>query len=408
MRNHKYLTAVLATVAVFMGAMTPAAAAARGTATTSTSSGTGTTSGGQRYHVVRPGDSVTSIANAYGVSADSIRSINGIVGDRLYAGARLLLDSPNPGLTASRISSSSSKGTSSTGTSSKGTGAGGTYTVKDGDVLERIARRHGVKLSALLSANGLKASSLIVEGDVLTIPSGSSKGSGTSGSAGSSSASRYTVKDGDVLERIARRHGVKLSALLSANGLTATNLIFEGDVLTIPTGTASSGTASSGTASSSTAPSSTASSGSESSGGSSAGGSSGSTVGPDLVCPVPGASFMNDWGFPRGSTRFHEGTDLFAGKGTTIYAPASGVVSFGSNNMGGTTFTLSTNSGWVIYGAHLADTIGSSGSVSAGTPIGVVGASGNAAGGDPHLHLGIKPAGGSAINPYPSLHAACG
>ena len=401
MRNHKYLTAVLATVAVFMGAMTPAAAAARGTATTSSSNGTGagTTSGGQRYHVVRPGDSVTSIANAYGVSADSIRSINGIVSDRLYAGARLLLDSPNPGLTASRISSSSSKGTSSTGTSSKGTGAGGTYTVKDGDVLERIARRHGVKLSALLSANGLKASSLIVEGDVLTIPSGSSKGSGTSGSAGSSSASRYTVKDGDVLERIARRHGVKLSALLSANGLKATNLIFEGDVLTIPSGNASSGTASSG---------SEPSGGAASSSTASSGGSSGSTVGPELVCPVPGASFMNDWGFPRGSTRFHEGTDLFAGKGTTIYAPASGVVSFGSNNLGGTTFSLSTNSGWVIYGAHLADTIGSSGPVSAGTPIGVVGASGNAAGGDPHLHLGIKPAGGSAINPYPSLHAACG
>ena len=337
MRNHKYLTAVLATVAVFMGAMTPAAAAARGTATTSSSNGTGagTTSGGQRYHVVRPGDSVTSIANAYGVSADSIRSINGIVSDRLYAGARLLLDSPNPGLTASRISSSSSKGTSSTGTSSKGTGAGGTYTVKDGDVLERIARRHGVKLSALLSANGLKA----------------------------------------------------------------TNLIFEGDVLTIPSGTASSGTASSG---------SEPSGGAASSSTASSGGSSGSTVGPELVCPVPGASFMNDWGFPRGSTRFHEGTDLFAGKGTTIYAPASGVVSFGSNNLGGTTFSLSTNSGWVIYGAHLADTIGSSGPVSAGTPIGVVGASGNAAGGDPHLHLGIKPAGGSAINPYPSLHAACG
>ena len=184
--------------------------------------------------------------------------------------------------------------------------------------------------------------------------------------------------------------------MLSANGLKATNLIFEGDVLTIPSG--SSGASSSGS-------SSGASSSSSSTGSSSTGSTS---VGPDLVCPVPGASFMNDWGFPRGSTRFHEGTDLFAGTGTTIYAPASGVVSFGSNNLGGTTFTLSTNSGWVIYGAHLADTIGSSGSVSAGTPIGMVGASGNAAGGDPHLHLGIKPAGGSAINPYPSLHAACG
>ena len=394
MRNHKYLTAVLATVAVFMGALTPAAAAARGTATSSTTSssnGTGanTTSGGQRYHVVRPGDSVTSIASAYGVSADSIRSINGIVGDRLYAGARLLLDSPNPGLTASPISSSSASNAVST--------SSGSYTVKDGDVLERIARRHGVSLSSLLSVNGLKSTSLIIEGDVLTIPSGTSTGSG-SGSASSvpTSAGSYTVKDGDVLERIARRHGVTLSSLLSVNGLKASGLIFVGDVLTIPSG---SGTAASTGSSASS---------SSSSGGGSSSSSSGGTVGPDLVCPVPGASFMNDWGFPRGETRFHEGTDMFAPNGTTIYAPASGVVSFGSNNLGGTTFSLSTNSGWVIYGAHMSGTIGSSGAVQAGTPIGTVGSSGNAAGGDAHLHLGVKPAGGSAVNPYPSLKAACG
>lgn len=322
MRNHKYLIAVVVSAVALTGVVAPTAAAA-GAASHSSSSG-GTTSGGQRYHVVRSGDSVGSIARSYGVSADSIRTINGIVGDKLYVGARLLLDPPNPGLSSKRISSSTTSGSS--GSSSKG--SSGTYRVKDGDVLERIARRHGVKLSALLSANGLKATSVIMAGDTLTIPSsGSSNGSSSSGSASS---------------------------------------------------------------------------------GSSGSGSSGSSVGPDLVCPVPGASFMNDWGFPRGGSRFHEGTDLFAGNGTTIYAPASGVVSFGSNNLGGTTFSLSTNDGWVIYGAHLDDTIGSSGSVSAGTPIGTVGASGNAAGGDPHLHLGVKPAGGSAINPYPSLRAACG
>lgn len=321
MRNPKYLIAVVVSAVALTGVVAPTAAAA-GTANHSSSTG-GTTSGGQRYHVVRSGDSVGSIARSYGVSADSIRTINGIVGDKLYVGARLLLDSPNPGLSSKRISSSTTSGPS-TGSS----GSSGTYRVKDGDVLERIARRHGVKLSALLSANGLKSTSVIMAGDDLTIPSGGSKGSSSTGSSAGAPS------------------------------------------------TSSSG--------------------------------SSTSVGPDLVCPVPGASFMNDWGFPRGGTRFHEGTDLFAGTGTTIYAPASGVVSFGSNNLGGVTFSLSTNDGWVLYGAHLDDTIGSSGSVSAGTPIGTVGASGNAAGGDPHLHLGVKPAGGSAINPYPSLRAACG
>ncbi len=126
-----------------------------------------------------------------------------------------------------------------------------------------------------------------------------------------------------------------------------------------------------------------------------------------MVCPVPGASFMNDWGFPRGAERFHEGTDLFASTGTTIVAPSSGSVSYGSNRLGGTTFSLTTTDGWVVYGAHLARAIGTSRSVTAGEPIAVVGASGNAAGGDPHLHLGLRPVGGAPVNPYPSLAAAC-
>lgn len=311
MANHKYLIAALLSVAALSGVLAPSVAAAPGTASNTTSSGL-------RYHVVRSGDSVGSIARTYGVDPDTIRSANGITGDRLYLGARILLDAPNPGLATKKISSSAPK-QASTGS--------GSYTVKDGDVLERIARKQGVKLSALLSANGLENTSLIIEGDVLTVPAGSSASASSAGSSSGGSGGSSKTAAG--------------------------------------------------------------------------------SVGPDLACPVPGASFMNDWGFPRGGERFHEGTDMFAPAGTTIYAPAAGVVSFGSNNLGGTTFSLATDSGWVVYGAHMSDTIGSSGRVAAGTPIGVVGSSGNAAGGDPHLHLGLKPAGGSPANPYPSISAAC-
>jgi cell wall-associated NlpC family hydrolase len=46
--------------------------------------------------------------------------------------------------------------------------------VQRGDTLSGIARRHGVSLGALLSANRLTATSLIVPGRVLTLPAGAS------------------------------------------------------------------------------------------------------------------------------------------------------------------------------------------------------------------------------------------
>jgi LysM repeat protein len=365
MRTSKALTALAALLVavVVVATLAPSASAA---------------SGDGRSHVVAPGDTVASVARRYGVDADTIREANGLVGDRLYVGARLRLSNPNPQLKMSRISAVDPASARTSASS---------YTVRDGDVLERIARRHGVSLSSLLAANGLRADSLILEGDRLTIPRSGSAASSSGGAATASSGSSYTVRDGDVLERIARRHGVSLSSLLAANGLRADSLILEGDRLTIP-GSSSSGSSSSGS-----------SAGRETSGS--------STGRPDLVCPVRGASFMNDWGFPRGGERFHEGTDLFAPTGTTIVAPASGTISYGSNKLGGTTFTLTTADGWVFYGAHLAKAIGSARTVAAGSPIATVGTSGNAAGGDPHLHLGIRPAGGAAVNPYPALASAC-
>jgi len=385
-RNHRAIH-VLLVLAVAAAGFLPAAAAGASTGKVSTvPSGA---LGGLRYHVVRSGDTVTSIARTYGVDAATIRAANGIVGDRLYLGARVLIDAANPSLTRSGGSSAatSSSGASSAATASSA-GSGTSYVVKDGDVLERIARRHGVKLSALLSANGLEPESLILAGRTLTIPSATATGGAPSGT---SADATYLVKDGDVLERIARRFGVKLSALLSANGLEAESLILPGRKLTIPSGASGAAPAAASTPTT-TAP---------------AAGGSGS-VGPRMVCPVPGASYMNDWGFPRGTERFHEGTDLFASEGTTIVAPVSGTLTFGSNGLGGTTFNITTPDGWVIYGAHLSKAIGSSRQVSAGTAVGLVGDTGGAAGGPPHLHLGIKPAGGRPANPYPSVLAACG
>jgi len=45
------------------------------------------------YHVVRPGDALGSIASWYEVPPDSIRTLNGIVGNKIKVGQRLLIRS---------------------------------------------------------------------------------------------------------------------------------------------------------------------------------------------------------------------------------------------------------------------------------------------------------------------------
>ena len=120
--------------------------------------------------------------------------------------------------------------------SSSSSDAGSTYTVTWGDSLSQIAGRHQVSLSSLLDANDLTASSLILPGMRLRLPADSTTASATptkTADAAPSTAS-YTVTWGDSLSQIAGRHQVSLSSLLDANDLTASSLILPGMRLRLP------------------------------------------------------------------------------------------------------------------------------------------------------------------------------
>ncbi len=124
------------------------------------------------------------------------------------------------------------------GASTRAARTAATYTVRTGDTLSHIAERHGMGLSVLLAANGLSSSSVIHPGQKLTL-SGSS-GSTSGQQASRSSASTYTVKSGDTLSHIAERHGMGLSVLLAANGLSSSSTVHPGQKLTL-SGTAPAG-----------------------------------------------------------------------------------------------------------------------------------------------------------------------
>ena len=125
------------------------------------------------------------------------------------------------------------------------------------------------------------------------------------------------------------------------------------------------------------------------------------------VCPVGGShSFIDSWGFARSGGRRHKGVDIMANIGVPLLAPVSGTVAHRGNRVGGLSYHLKGDDGHYYYGTHLS-AYGQSGWVEAGTIIGYVGDTGNAAG-IPHLHLEIHPSTlGRATNPYPSVAFVC-
>ena len=98
------------------------------------------------------------------------------------------------------------------------------YRVVAGDTLSGIAERFATTVGSLASANHINNPNMIFAGQVLSIP-------GSSAIAAPSGDPSYTVVRGDTLSAIAARFGTTPSALASANGITNPNLIYVGQVL---------------------------------------------------------------------------------------------------------------------------------------------------------------------------------
>ncbi len=94
-------------------------------------------------HIVERGDALWEIAEAYGISLQHLKEINGLTSDRIYPGQELRLN----GATAPRVA---------------------TYVVQRGDNLNEIARLHQMSLRELRQMNGIKGS-LIHPGQKLKV-----------------------------------------------------------------------------------------------------------------------------------------------------------------------------------------------------------------------------------------------
>lgn len=126
-----------------------------------------------------------------------------------------------------------------------------------------------------------------------------------------------------------------------------------------------------------------------------------------LVMPVPGGRFSHDFGNPRSGGRSHKGLDIFAPAGTPVLAAVPGVVQADlDDDLGGNVVRIRGVDGNRYYYAHLNSISVQPGQyVPAGGRIGSVGATGNAAGGSPHLHFSINEGTQRVIDPFPLLEA---
>lgn len=121
-----------------------------------------------------------------------------------------------------------------------------------------------------------------------------------------------------------------------------------------------------------------------------------------------GANWTDDWLEARFGPPFHlhQGTDIFADRGTPVRATFDGVVRFEDGGLGGKSAYLTQADGTFFYMAHLdsySRKFSSGATVKQGDVIAYVGDSGNAAGGATHVHFEIHPRGGPAVNPKPIL-----
>jgi soluble lytic murein transglycosylase-like protein len=140
-----------------------------------------------RFHVVRPGESLTAIADRYGTTLGALARANRLDPARvLLAGTRLRV----PGRAPSPSSSSPPART---------TASAGTYVVRTGDSLTSIALRHGTSVAALARENRLDPRGFLLIGTRLRVP------------AAAAGPGVLTVSRADVraaLDRWSARYGV--------------------------------------------------------------------------------------------------------------------------------------------------------------------------------------------------------
>ena len=168
---------------------------------------------------VKPGETLSEIADRLGVSMQKLMDLNGISkADHVEVGQRLKVPGSARGPAASR--GGGSGGGVATGK------ATGKVTVQEGDTLSEIADRQGMSLSQLMALNGISKADHVEVGQTLKVtgrvnpPSGRASDTAAATPAYRKGASVHVVRSGESLSEIADGYGVPMSRLVAINAIS--------------------------------------------------------------------------------------------------------------------------------------------------------------------------------------------
>jgi len=229
------------------------------------------------------------------------------------------------------------------------------YTVRNGDTVERIAKKFGLRQDTVISANNLQSASSIRPGLQLRIPN--------------MDGVSHKVRSGESLLYLAKTYAIDMTRIVDANDL-ASGTINTGQSLFIPNARLSSATLR-------------------------------NFYGERFIWPARGR-ISSSFGYRAnpftGLRTYHSAIDIVVSVGTKVKATNDGTVAdTGYNSVFGNYVILKHASGYQSLYAHLSQiSVKEGSSISQGSIIGLSGNTGQSTG--PHLHFSIFK-NGQALDP---------
>jgi len=335
-----------------------------------------------RYHIVKPGDTLYSIGRAYDIPVDKLRLYNSITDDRIFVGQKIYL-SPNPQPYSEYVTRREIPPEKY-------------HLVEKGETVYRISKYYDLEIFDIMEYNGLTTFDIQVgqkiwlepghtsEAPAAPVPTDTTVARTPSPqppvtSQVSPTDTFHTVVPGETLFGIARAAGMKVDELKAMNNLTA-DTIYVGQRLRLKPGAPVT---------------------------------PGSTAPPaapvteqrppvahrpgiGLYRPLEGGRVTSRFGMRDGKP--HKGVDIAAPIGEPVYAVLDGKVVFSGQQRGYGNVIVLEHDDYVmtVYAHNDANLVRLGDTVTRGQPIATVGDTGSTTGS--HLHFEYRVS-GKAIDP---------